>query len=287
LRVDPYGSYVNNFLIDSGDIDICIVPKIKLHEFYIYLEKIKEFIVTKKMGDCKLTHTNNRYLLIKIIDHETNYVVDITVHSILPILNSKLLYLYSIIDQRFHILGLYLKYWSKLNKIHGAADNYLSSYAILLMLIHFLQKIIEPKILPNLQIIENKEKIYEYSNGGCTLKTNIYFEKDKQKIKNHMKLINNNQTNKESISVLLVKFFEYYSYYFDYNNQKISIHKELNETIKSFPDNIGFTMDDPFDISHNPGKSMTMNSPQFNKFLTAMKKEINFILNGEYLKRLD
>ena len=44
-KVKPYGSYMNNFLIDSGDIDICIVPKCGILEFSNYLEKIKEDIL--------------------------------------------------------------------------------------------------------------------------------------------------------------------------------------------------------------------------------------------------
>ena len=40
-----------------------------------------------------MTHTNNRYMLIKIIDNETKFVIDITVHNLLPILNTKLIYL--------------------------------------------------------------------------------------------------------------------------------------------------------------------------------------------------
>jgi hypothetical protein len=43
-KVKPYGSYMNNFLIDNGDIDICIVPKCGILEFSNYLEKIKEEI---------------------------------------------------------------------------------------------------------------------------------------------------------------------------------------------------------------------------------------------------
>ena len=223
-------------------------------------------------------------MLIKIIDSETKFVIDITVHNLLPILNTNLLCLYSLLDQRFHILGIYLKYWAKINKIQGAADNYLSSYAILLMLIHFLQKIVEPRVLPNLQKIDKMTRIYEYNNSGKTIKSNIYFEKDIVKIKKNMQ---KECLNKDSVAILLVKFFEYYSYYFDYHNQKISIHKDLTETVKSNVDNIAFSIADPFDETHDPGRSMTMNSVQFNKFLTAMKKEINFILNGEYNKRLD
>jgi hypothetical protein len=45
-KVKPYGSYMNNFLIDSGDIDICIVPKCGILEFSNHLEKIKEEIMT-------------------------------------------------------------------------------------------------------------------------------------------------------------------------------------------------------------------------------------------------
>ncbi len=234
-----------------------------------------------------MTHTNNRYMLIKIVDNETKFVIDITVHNLLPILNTKLIYLYSILDQRFHLIGIYLKFWAKTNKLHGAADNYLSSYALLIMLINFLQKIVEPKVLPNLQKIEMKEKNYEYNQNGNVIKTNIYFAKDLQKIKKHFKTENNNQVNTESAASLLVKFFEYYSYYYDFYNQRVSINKELNESMKAYTDNSAFSIEDPFDLTHNPGKSMTLNSAQFNKFLTAMKKEINFILNGEYLKRID
>ena len=226
-------------------------------------------------------------MLLKVQDNQTKFVIDITVHNMLPILNTKLIRMYSIYDQRFHILGLYLKHWSKVNKIHGAADNYLSSYALLVMLIHFLQTTVEPKVLPNLQKVEEKETYYEYNQNGETIKTNIYFEEDVNKIKQNLLKINQNRENLDSASSLLIKFFECYSYNYEYYEQKISINKDKSDCFKSKNDNIAFSIEDPFDNYHNPGKSMTINSAQFNKFITAMKKEINFILNGEYLKRLD
>jgi len=286
-KVKPYGSYMNNFLIDSGDIDICIVPKCSILEFSNSLEKIKEEITTNNFGEHKLTHHNSRYMLLKIVDHQTKFVIDITVHNMLPILNTNLIRLYSLYDQRFHILGLYIKHWSKMNKIHGAADNYLSSYAMLLMLIYFLQNVVDPKVLPNLQNVEKKESIYEYNQNGEMIKTNIYYEEDVQKIKNYLSTSNSGRENKESATQLLLKFFEYYSYYFDYYEQKIAIHKSPNELVKKTHDNIAYSIEDPFDPYHNPGKSMLINSNQFYKFITAMKKEINFIMNGEYIKRLE
>ena len=155
------------------------------------------------------------------------------------------------------------------------------------MLIHFLQKVVEPKVLPNLQRVDKNKTIdYEYVYNQETIKTNIYYEEDLYKIREYMNKVNGGKENKESAASLLIKFFEYYSYFFD-SEQKISINKELSETMKTAPDNIAFSIEDPFDIHHNPGKSMTLNSMQYYKFTTAMKKEINFILNGEYVKRLE
>lgn len=226
-------------------------------------------------------------MLLKVVDQQTKFVIDITVHNMLPILNTNLLRLYSLYDQRFHILGLYVKHWAKINKIHGAADNFLSSYALLIMLIHFLQNTVEPRVLPNLQKIEKKEVNYEYPYNADTVKTNIYYEEDIQKIRAYMNTINGGKVNKDSAAQLLIKFFEYYSYYYDYFEQKVSIHRDPQECFKKNPDSVAFSIEDPFDPNHNPGKSMTINSSQFNKFITAMKKEINFIMNGEYLKRLE
>ena len=213
----------------------------------------------------------------------------------LPIFNTYLIRLYGLFDQRFHIMGIYLKYWAKTNNIHGALDNYLSSYALLLMMIHFLQKIVQPKILPNLQKIPINndlanpiygEELYEYYYNDRPITTNSYYEKDYNKIKEYMNKINEGKQNEETVTNLLVKFFEYYSYFFD-SKQKISVHKELIESIKERDDDIAFSIEDPFEITNNPGKSMLKSSDNYKKFIKAMKREVNFILGNEYVRRLD
>ena len=289
-RVKPYGSYMNNFLIDNGDIDICIVPKFNnVNDFASYLDKIKEEITNRNIGEHKLSYQNKRYVLLRIMDNQMKCIVDITAHTMLPIHNTNLIRLYSLFDQRFHIMGLYVKHWAKINKIHGAAEHYLSSYALLLMLIHFLQEIAEPHVLPNLQKIDpHKEIHYEYHYEGKPVVTNIYYEEDLNKIKSYMSKVNSGMRNTETPTALLIKFFEYYAYSFDSENT-ISIKRDIlnNEPIRKKTENYAFSIEDPFDLYHNPGKSMMMNSIQYHKFLTAMKKEINFILNGEYVTRLD
>ena len=169
----------------------------------------------------------------------------------------------------------------KKNKINGALDKFLSSYALLIIIIHYLQNITEPKVLPILQQIQNINNEYIYHYEEKELKTNIYFEEDLEKIDNYMNIINCDEENESSIVDLLVGFFEYYAY--KYNHYLISISRsdkiavDKNETI-------AFPLEDPFDINYNPGKSMKLNTLQYSVFIYCMKKELNNILSGEYFK---
>jgi len=88
--------------------------------------------------------------LIKYEDAKTSMDVDLNVNNILGVYNSDLIYTYCMIDQRFHILGIFLKNWAKGVNIIGGANGLLSSYALTLMLIAFLQSR-KPQILPCLQ----------------------------------------------------------------------------------------------------------------------------------------
>ena len=79
---------------------------------------------------------------------------------------------------------------------------------------------------------------------------------------------------------MILKFFEFYSYKYEHD-YLISINN--NEKKKCLKEYIAFPIEDPFDIEHNPGKSMKLNTPQFDLFLNCMKKEINNILSGEFM----
>ena len=98
------------------------------------------------------------------------------------------------------------------------------------------------------------------------------------KINNYLKIINNNKENIESVGELIVKFFEFYAYKYEHD-YLISIN---NYEKKISKEHIAFPIEDPFDYEHNPGKSMKLNTSQYDLFLNTMRKEINNILNGEY-----
>ena len=303
-EVQKFGSFSNTFMLDYGesDIDICLVPNCHITYFRnTYKDKLIHGLKNNKLGTFKEITTNENYnscIVLKGEYNEKNQKINISIviNNKIPIYHSILLRLYALYDQRFHIMGIYLKYWAKINGLHG--PNYLPSYSLLFMIIHFLQKVVEPKVLPNLQkipIIDSdknisepryEQKLYEYTHEYKTFTTNIYYETDAKKIKEYMTAINNNKINQETVTNLLIKFFEYYSYCYD-SNQKISIHKDLIESIKKGDDNIAYSIDDPFDIMNNPGKNLEKDSESCKKFVKAMKKEINLILSGEYVKRLE
>ena len=139
-QIGPYGSIVNNFMTEWGDIDICIIPKDNklIQNFWEYLEEIKnEAVNVKKYAYFDLLERYPRFLILKMKDIEKNIDLDITVQNILPILNTKLIRLYSLLDQRFHIFGIFLKFWVKKNHIHGALDKFLTSYALLILIIGY------------------------------------------------------------------------------------------------------------------------------------------------------
>lgn len=115
-QIEPYGSIVNNFMTEWGDIDICIIPKDNnlIQSFWEYLEEIKnEAVNVQKHAYFDLLERYPRFLILKMKDIEKNIDLDITVQNKLPILNTRLIRLYSLLDQRFHIFGIFLKFWVK------------------------------------------------------------------------------------------------------------------------------------------------------------------------------
>ena len=283
-QIEPYGSIVNNFMTEFGDIDVCITPSDhnQFKDFDKYLQEIREEAVeNQKYADFIILEQYSKFFILKLKDIETEIDLDITVQYILPIINTKLIRLYSLYDQRFHILGIFLKFWVKKNHIHGALDKFLSSYALLILIIHYLQTIVEPSVLPILQQVHNIKKEYVYHNGEEEKVTNLYFEEDLDEINKYMNIINHDEHNESTVVELLVGFFEYYSY--KYTHYIISISRsdkvpaDENETI-------AFPLEDPFDIGYNPGKSMKINTLSYTAFIYCMKKELNNIISGEYFK---
>jgi len=192
-----------------------------------------------------------RVPIVKFNDPHSGISCDICINNVLALYNTKLLADYAKIDLRVKQLGYILKYWAKRRAINEPYQGTLSSYALLLMLINFLQ-LRNPPILPCLQQMkdENEPNLEQIICGfDCS-----YYTKTE-------KLQGFGQPNKETLGDLLAAFFRFYAHEFDYKNSVISVRtgglltKAEKQWVKpQNKDNCWFTLEDPLEVSHNLGR---------------------------------
>ena len=140
ITVIATGSSQNGLWTVSGsDIDLVVVFHNRMAHNQHFLIKHCVKVVKKIAKPGTLCFVPAvKVPILRYKDLVTGIDVDISVNNILAIYNSDLIYTYCQIDQRFHILAIFLKNWAKKVKIIGAPNGYLSSYALTLMVIAFL-----------------------------------------------------------------------------------------------------------------------------------------------------
>jgi len=238
--------------------------------------------------------------LLKYEDSNTGIDVDLSVNNILAMYNSDLIYTHCQIDQRFHIMSTFLKHWAKQVGIIGAPNGYLSSYALIMMLIAFLQS---KSVLPCLQErklrsqtprtvyypvpieeLESKKRRRAYYSGAtgfggnpeskvyCMIETDAFFESNLQVINdNYMTKV----TNTSPVGQLLYEFFVFYFYEFEPTRQIISIKEPTGFTRKCQSDKLPFSIVDPFDVHKNPGRTVKASSTQHKQIMMQFKAALD------------
>ncbi|KAG0284776.1 hypothetical protein BGZ96_010881 [Linnemannia gamsii] len=121
--------------------------------------------------------------------------------------NSKLISAYSNIDDRFKTLWFSIKQISKHHGIISASTGFLSSYALVMMLIVFLQDVTSPAILPLLQQ-SPLATIHTIEGYDCSFDSDTIYT-------------NYGARNTHSAGQLLVDFFYFYGHVFDYVKQEV------------------------------------------------------------------
>ena len=92
-----------------------------------------------------------RVAVVRFVDEESGAPCDILVSEKLGLANSHLLRTYASIEPRFHNLALVVKLWASRRSVNRGDRGLLSSYAHVLSIVHYLQAIIDPPLLPDLQ----------------------------------------------------------------------------------------------------------------------------------------
>lgn len=245
-RLYVYGSCANSFGFSKSDIDICLAIEDANIDKSEILLKLADMLQSDNLQNVQAL-TRARVPIVKLMDPKTGLSCDICVNNVLAVVNTKLLRDYAQIDVRLRQLAFIVKHWAKSRGVNETYRGTLSSYAYVLMCIHFLQQR-RPAILPCLQGMEATCSV-TVDNIECA-----YFDKVE-------KLYGFGTHNGETLARLVWAFFSYWAYCHDYANDVISVRSgsTLSKRAKDWTRRIGndrhlICIEDPFEVSHDLGR---------------------------------
>ncbi|XP_027334652.1 UTP:RNA uridylyltransferase 1 isoform X2 [Abrus precatorius] len=247
-----YGSCANSFGVSKSDIDVCLaIEEADLDKSKIIM-KLADILQSDNLQNVQAL-TRARVPIVKLMDPVTGISCDICINNLLAVVNTKLLRDYARIDARLRQLAFIIKHWAKSRGVNETYHGTLSSYAYVLMCIHFLQ-LRRPAILPCLQEMEATYSV-TVDDIDCT-----YFDQVE-------KLCDFGVHNKETIAQLVWGFFYYWAYCHDYANTVISVRTGsiISKREKDWTRRIGndrhlICIEDPFEISHDLGRVVDKHS---------------------------
>ena len=286
---ERYGSSDNGFALESSDIDISIttnepVDERKLLDSFYHKanSRLKNMIGQDTFEIKKLTQNSIRIPIVKIYI-KSNIALSFTVNNELPKQNTALLKAYAHFSGSFHVLGLLVKIWARTHKAISAQQNYLSSYGLILLALNFLQTMKNP-ILPSLQALSTEEKripIIRRVNKGREeeFQARVDFENDPSKLEELKKQYSTKYTDLD----LLRKFFKFYSQPSKFENVRFSVREASHKPRQSEEEwTYLYSIEDPFDSKHNPGRYIRKDSPEAIQLLNLMKMSYKLLKENKY-----
>lgn len=262
-----FGSSANEFCLKKGDLDMCLTIDEKTMKRAAVIKKLAKVLETSMDASCHAglrlvltSPTENmkellalpkaRIPIVKFVDPRRKLSCDICVNNTLALENTRLLGDYASIDPRMRQLVFVVKRWAKQRGINDCYMRTLSSYAYVLLVIHFLQ-IQSPPVLPCLQEMGKELPSRIVQGYECKYAGNVE------------ELVGFGNANKKPVGQLLIEFFKFYAYSFDYHRAVVSVRtggfltKEAKKWTQSKPKlSVLLTIEDPFEVTHNLGRSV-------------------------------
>ncbi|BBN19998.1 non-canonical poly(A) RNA polymerase PAPD5/7 [Marchantia polymorpha subsp. ruderalis] len=271
-RLFLFGSCANAFGVCNSDIDVCLsINDDQLSKADLVL-KMAAILRSDNMQNVQaLTHA--RVPIVKFTESTTGISCDICVNNMLAVVNSKLLHDYSQIDVRLRQLAFLVKHWAKRRQVNETYRGTLSSYAYVLMCIHFLQQR-KPAILPCLQDMRPTYRV-TVGNIECA-----YYDQIET-------LQSFGANNKETLGELLTSFFEYWAFRHDYTRAVISVRTGgyLSKDEKEWTRRIGnerhlICIEDPLEVAHDLGRVVDRHSirvlrDEFHRAAKILRHDLN------------
>ncbi|XP_074788397.1 poly(A) RNA polymerase GLD2 [Athene noctua] len=214
-RLFLVGSSLNGFGTRSSDGDLCLLVKEEPVNQKTEARHILSLV--QKLFSTKLSSYIERPQLIrakvpivKFRDKVSCVEFDLNVNNVVGIRNTFLLRTYAYIESRVRPLVLAVKKWASFHDINDASRGTLSSYSLVLMVLHYLQTLPEP-VLPSLQkhypeYFDPTVQLHLVHQAACTIPPHL-------------------SKNGSSLGDLLIGFFKYYATEFDWSHQMISVRE--------------------------------------------------------------
>ncbi|KAM8793623.1 poly(A) RNA polymerase GLD2-like [Eudromia elegans] len=214
-RLFLVGSSLNGFGTRSSDGDLCLVlkeePVNQKTEARHILSLVQKLFSTKLSSYIERPQLiRAKVPIVKFRDKVSCVEFDLNVNNVVGIRNTFLLRTYAYIENRVRPLVLVVKKWANFHDINDASRGTLSSYSLVLMVLHYLQTLPEP-ILPSLQknypdSFDPTMQLHLVHHAPCSIPP--YLSK-----------------NGSSLGDLLIGFLKYYATEFDWNHQMISVRE--------------------------------------------------------------
>jgi len=265
------GSSCNGFAGKNSDADFCVMLTqhrsidqkyeacsilSQLRSALRYLNPIKKIILIRA-----------KVPILKFVDQISGVECDVNVNNAIGIRNTHLLRSYSKFDNRLVPLVLIIKHWAKKRNINDAACGTLSSYSLVLMVIHFLQCGCTPPVLISLQ----KEHPNHFNS-----EQNI----DDLPMYEPAEFVSNRSRNTKDLGELLCGFFDYYAYKFkwDYHAASVRLGRVIPKSVNAEWKNKFICVEEPFDLTNTARAvydygNFTRIKEEFRKASQQMKKD--------------
>ncbi|XP_039614311.1 poly(A) RNA polymerase GLD2 isoform X2 [Polypterus senegalus] len=152
-RVYLAGSSLNGFGTRSSDADLCLVVQdgpVNQKSDAVYILSLVQQLFYRLPYIERPHLIRAKVPILKFRDKVSGVEFDLNVNNVVGIRNTFLLRTYAYVEKRVRPIILVVKKWARHRGINDASRGTLSSYSLVLMVLHYLQTLSKP-VIPSLQ----------------------------------------------------------------------------------------------------------------------------------------
>ncbi|KAM9447023.1 poly(A) RNA polymerase GLD2 isoform 1-T1 [Clarias gariepinus] len=212
-RIFLAGSSLNGFGSRTSDADLCLVIQegpINQKTDAVYILSLVQRLFYKLSYIERPQLIRAKVPILKFKDRVSGVEFDLNVNNTVGIRNTFLLRTYAYLEKRVRPMILAIKKWASHHRINDASRGTLSSYTLVLMVLHYLQTLPDP-VIPCLQM--------DYPECFSPV-MDIHLVPDGPK--NIPPFVSKNQS---SLGELLLGFLKYYATVFKWDKNIISVRE--------------------------------------------------------------